>query len=86
MLDSKTIESDSKKVLIVLIVIWFSRYYINFIQSTMKEVVLVLLSVFMLVSTQEYLPKEPGYLPINDLYARDIARSGWDTFWKVDQS
>ena len=49
----------------------------------MKEVVLVLLSVFMLVSTQEYLPKEPGYLPINDLYARDIARSGWDTFWKV---
>jgi len=43
----------------------------------MKEVVLVFLSVFMLVSTQDYLPEEPGFIPMNDLYARDVTRSGW---------
>ena len=32
-----------------------------------------------------YLPKDPGYLPMSDLYARGIARSGWDSFYKVNK-
>ena len=45
---------------------------------------LLLLTVCILASAQQFSPKEPGYIPFNDLYSVNIARSGWNNFWKVD--
>ncbi len=47
-----------------------------------KIVLLVLVSV--LAYSQRYLPKERGNLPLNDLYSTNIARTGKNTFRKVD--
>lgn len=33
---------------------------------------ILLIYVTFLASAQQYLPKEPGYLPINTLYAKDM--------------
>jgi hypothetical protein len=52
----------------------------------MKGVILLLLATAILTSCQQYLPKEPGFLPMSDLYTRDTARSGLNSFWKVDQA
>ena len=35
---------------------------------------------------QQYLPKVSSYLPMSDIYGRDIARSGRDTFFKVNKN
>ena len=43
----------------------------------------LLLSIVLLAHCQEYLPKD-GPLPMSELFARDIACSGDNDFWKVD--
>ena len=43
----------------------------------------ILLIVVLLTCAQQYLPLDPRYLPITDLYAKDMARSGTDTFWRT---
>ena len=43
-----------------------------------------LISIISPILPQQYLPKERGYLPMCDLYAINIARSGDTDFWKVD--
>ena len=51
-------------------------------------IILLLALVTILVEGEmlkTYLPKDPGYLPMSDLYARGIARSGWDSFYKVNK-
>ena len=35
---------------------------------------------------QQYLPKVSSYLPMSDIYGRDIARSGRDSFFKVNKN
>jgi hypothetical protein len=52
----------------------------------MKGVILLLLATAILTSGQQYLPKEPGFLPMSDLYTRNTARSGWNSFWKLYKS
>ena len=48
---------------------------------------LLLVGVLLtLVAAQEYLPKVSGYLPMNDLYARNVARSGRNVFWKTEKN
>ena len=42
-----------------------------------------LLLIFVLAASQPYLPKQLDYLLVNDIYAKNVARSGRDTFWKV---
>ena len=44
-----------------------------------------ILALLALAVTQEYLPKE-GPMPICDVFTKDIARSGINDFWKVDQN
>jgi len=48
------------------------------------ERIIALLAAVYLALGQEYLPKERGYLPVNDIYMADVARSGNTDFWKVD--
>ena len=50
-----------------------------------KASFLLLTVVILTTSAQQFLPKESDYLPVNDLYAKDIARIGRDTFYKVQQ-
>ena len=48
---------------------------------------LLLVGVLLtLVVAQEYLPKVSGYLPMNNLYARNVARSGRKSFWKTEKT
>jgi hypothetical protein len=49
----------------------------------MKKIIMLLV-LLALTSAQDYLPKE-GPVPICDIFAKDISRSGYD-FWKVDRS
>ena len=46
--------------------------------------IFTLFALISLIFSQQYLPKERGYLPVCDLYATNIARSGDTDFWKVD--
>ena len=50
----------------------------------MKKLLTFLLVGVLLSSNQKYLPKESDYLPINDLFSVNVARSGRNSFWKVD--
>ena len=42
----------------------------------------ILLVVVSLTCAQQYLPLDPGYLPITDLYAKDMGRLGTNVFWR----
>lgn len=44
----------------------------------------LILLMLGLALAQTYLPKESDFLPVNDLFMSDIARSGKNDFWKVD--
>jgi hypothetical protein len=46
--------------------------------------IIAILALVCLCLGQQYLPKERGYLPVNDIYMADVARSGNTDFWKVD--
>ena len=49
-----------------------------------KPKALLLLFAFVLsVFGETFLPKQLDYLPMNTLYAKDIARSGTDNFWRT---
>ena len=52
----------------------------------MKKTLLLLTLVTLTITqqTQMYLPKQLNFLPVNDLYMSDVARSGKTDFWKVD--
>jgi hypothetical protein len=51
----------------------------------MNKLLLILwLGLAFLASAQQFLPKESNYLPTNDLFSVNIARSGRNSFWKVD--
>jgi hypothetical protein len=48
----------------------------------MKNILSSVLVLTVLATAQQYLPKDFDYLPICDLYAKDVCRSGRNTFWK----
>jgi len=52
----------------------------------MRQLLVFVTTVAFLASAQDYLPKESGYLPMNDLYARNVARSGRNVFWKTEKN
>ena len=49
----------------------------------MKSFAVFILLYLSFAQQPQYLPKE-GPLPICDIYAQDIARSGKGDFWEVD--
>ena len=52
-----------------------------------KVCILLVLTLLILASPQQFLPKgQSNHFPVNDLHSKDIARSGKDSFWKVDQN
>ena len=51
----------------------------------MDKITLALFTLVYIASAQQFLPKVSDYLPVNDLWGKDIARSGRDTFWKVQK-
>jgi hypothetical protein len=51
----------------------------------MKSILSSVLVLTVLAAAQQYLPKESSYLPICDLYAKDVSRSGKSTFWKCQK-
>ena len=51
----------------------------------MSKIHIFLLLFLVLAASQPYLPKQLDYLLVNDIYAKDVARLGRDTFWKVDK-
>ena len=46
----------------------------------MKKVFIAIFTLVLIASTQQFLPKQSDYLPMSDLYAKDMPRSGRDTF------
>ena len=46
--------------------------------------IFTLFALISIIFSQQYLPKERGYLPTCDLFMTNIARSGDTDFWKVD--
>ena len=54
----------------------------------MKKTLLLLTLVTLTITqqTQMYLPKQLNFLPVNDLYMSNVARSGKTDFWKVDDN
>ena len=51
----------------------------------MKNKLCLVLVLTVLATAQQYLPKESDYLPMNNLYAKDICRSGRKSFWKCQK-
>jgi len=47
---------------------------------------ILLLTLFWNSLSEMFLQKESKFLPVNDLFMSDIARSGKTDFWKVDGS
>ena len=52
--------------------------------TTNKFITLLLLyTLFTFVFGSKFLPKKLDYLPMNTIYAKNMARSGTSTFWKT---
>jgi len=51
----------------------------------MKNTLLLVATILSLAFAQQYLPKE-GYLPITDTFSANIARSGDNDFYKVNEN
>ena len=47
---------------------------------------MIVLLLGSLALSQLYLPKQLDFLPVNDLYMSNVARSGLTDFWKVDDN
>ena len=47
------------------------------------KILILLLALSLSVFGETFLPKQWGYLPMNTLYAKNMARSGTDSFWKT---
>ena len=47
------------------------------------KILILLLALSLSTFGETFLPKQWGYLPMNTLYAKNMARSGTDSFWKT---
>ena len=49
----------------------------------LKSVLLILSALVLMATAQKFLPKTSSYLPMDDLFTVNVARSGRDSFWKT---